>query len=278
MKFISIVKPGIIFGNAITVIGGYFLASHAHLSLLRLLLVLIGMSLVMASGCTLNNVIDRDIDSLMERTRNRVLARGLLSVPIAVAYALLLGSIGCLLLYISSNLLTALVAFTGWFVYVCLYSMYFKRHSLYGTAVGGIAGAIPPVVGYCSVSNQLDSGAAIVFLILFFWQIPHSYAIAIYRLQDYAAANIPVLPVRKGIAFTKQVMLLFVAICAIVGLLPSVFADTGWLYAIVAALLGLAWMIRAIKGFTQDNSRQWARGMFLFSIIYISAISIMMID
>lgn len=281
MKFVSIVKPGIIFGNAITVTGGYFLASSSLLSLsaiFSLFSVLIGMSLIMASGCVLNNIIDRDIDGLMERTKDRVLVKGLLSTQIALVYALLLGCLGLAVLYLLTNLLALSIAFVGWFIYVFLYSLCFKRYSVYGTAVGGLAGAVPPVVGYCAASNQLNSGAVIVFLLLFLWQIPHSYAIAIYRLQDYLSAKIPVLPVNKGINFTKLIMLLFVVLCAIAGLMPSIFGYTGYLYFVIALVLGLIWLIKAIKGLYQHDHRQWARGMFLFSIIYISLLSVMIIS
>src|SRR3990167_2929530 len=145
----------------------------------------------------------------MQRTKNRVLVTGLLSPQTAIVYGLLLGIIGLFLLFFQVNCLAGAVAAFGLFIYVIVYSLYAKRYSHAGTLIGAIAGAAPPVIGYCAATKGLfDIAAVIVFSILFFWQIPHSYAIAIYRLRDYSAASIPILPVRKNIYLTKFSMLL----------------------------------------------------------------------
>ncbi|MFN7097387.1 MAG: heme o synthase, partial [Gammaproteobacteria bacterium] len=191
MRFFSILKPGIIFGNIVTVTGGFFLGFQHHLNPWLLLITWLGMSLVIGSGCVINNFIDRDIDKLMERTKNRVLVLGLMSNQMALLYALGLGILGFAILLFGTNGLTTLVSFIGFFFYVVVYSLLLKRKSTWSTIVGSVAGAVPPVVGYCAVTNQFDIGAVLLFLILFFWQIPHFYAIAIYRLNDYKAASIP---------------------------------------------------------------------------------------
>lgn len=266
-----ITKPGIVGGNAITVVAGFLLASGDVVDWWLLVATLIGLSFVVASGCVFNNYIDRDIDGLMERTRNRALVSGAISLRNALVYGNTLAIIGLATLAFYTNPLVVTVAFIGLFVYVVVYSLWLKRRSIYGTLVGSISGAIPPVVGYLAVSNSIDLGAGILFFILALWQMPHSFAIAIYRLDDYTNARIPVLPVEKGIYMTKVYMLINVAFFVMAGLALSVFDYAGQLYFWVMMSLGLAWFFLCVKGFfikTTDN-KNWARSMYLFSIIII---------
>lgn len=239
-------------------------------------MTLIGIVLVMASGCVFNNFIDRDIDKLMERTKNRISAQGLVSGKFLVLYSLMLGVIGTLVLYTQTNKLTTEVALVGLFFYAGVYTLWYKRKSRLGAVIGSVSGAVPPVVGYCAVTNVFDSGAIILFLILCFWQLPHSYAIAIYRLSDYKIAKIPVLPVKKGILFTKVMMLYYIVIFTIVSAMLSVFSHAGLSYLIVAIALGVTWFILGIRGFKSTDEQAWARKMFLFSIIIIMLLSVLM--
>lgn len=275
-NYYSLTKPGIIYGNVVTLLGGFLLASRHGLDLLLLLSTILGMSLVIACGCVLNNIIDADIDQLMERTKDRLIARGVISIKPAIVYAVLLGVLGFLILFFQTNALTVAVAFIGLFFYVAVYSLAFKRRSVFGITVGGIAGAVPPVIGYLAVTNHVNSGAIILFSILFFWQMPHSYAIAIYRLKDYAAASIPVLPVKKGIAYTRMSMLVYIVAFTIAAVMPSFFGYTGILYFLVALSLGVVWFMQAAKPVTEENARSWAKKIFLFSILAITVLSVMM--
>ncbi|MCH9643538.1 MAG: heme o synthase [Gammaproteobacteria bacterium] len=278
MKYVSVAKPGIIFGNIITVTGGFFLGLQGQpFNVVLFIATIIGMSLVMASGCVFNNCIDRDIDRLMERTKNRVLVNGLISLKAAIFYAIFLGIVGMVILACWTNLLTALVAIVGLFFYVVVYSLWAKRHSVYGTAVGGIAGAVPPVVGYCAVTQQFNAGAIILFAILFFWQMPHSYAIAIYRLKDYVTASIPVLPVREGVRLTKFCMFIFTVVFSVAAVMPFVFGYKGLAYLIVASCLDLVWLYYGAQGFFAKDDAAWARKIFLISILVITILSVMMI-
>ncbi len=205
-QYLQVTKPGIIFGNLISVIGGFLLASKGSIDYALFLTSLVGVSLVVASGCVFNNVIDRDIDIKMERTRNRVLVKGLISAKVSLVYATVLGIAGFALLYFGANPLAMWLAVMGFVVYVGVYSLYMKRHSVYGTLIGSLSGAAPPVIGYCAVTNEFDAGALILLAIFSLWQMPHSYAIAIFRFKDYQAANIPVLPVVKGISVAKIIL------------------------------------------------------------------------
>lgn len=275
-KFISLVKPGIIFGNLLTVAAGFFLASTHHVSTDYWLFVMtcLGVSLVIASGCVFNNCIDRDIDKLMQRTCHRVLARNEFSITIALIYAVLLGIFGSYILYTETNELTLLVALFGLFIYVVIYSLWLKRNSVYGTIIGSISGSIPPVAGYCAVTNRLDFGALILFLILSFWQMPHSYAIAIYRLNDYKAAHIPVLPICQGIGVTKIHMLCYIGAFTLITTLLTLLGYTGYIVLSVALLLGVSWFILGVYGLYVENETIWARKMFLLSIVVITLLSI----
>ena len=275
-QYFSLTKPGIIFGNLITTIGGFYLVKP-HASFLLLLLTLAGIALVIASGCVFNNYIDRDIDPLMERTKNRATALGLVSTRKLLLFGALLGICGFAVLLCFTNMLATFIALIGFLFYSVVYSLYFKRTSVYGTAIGSISGAVPPVVGYWAASNSFDAGAIIVFLMLVIWQMPHSYAIAIYRLKDYIAAGIPVLPVKKSMRYTKISMLIYVIIFSMASMLPTFFSYTGGYYLGVAIVLNLYWIYLSVKGFSTTDDALWARKNFLFSIIVITLLSFMMV-
>ena len=274
-RYLLVTKPGIIFGNLISVVGGFFLASKGDLQLDIFLATLTGVSLVIVSGCVFNNYIDRDIDCLMERTRNRVLVQGLIGPRATLGYATGLGVVGVALLY-WVNPLSAALGGVGFVVYVGLYTLWLKRRSVYGTLVGSLSGATPPVIGYCAVSNEFDSGALILLLIFSLWQMPHSYAIAIFRFKDYQAAAIPVLPVKKGIALTKSHMLRYIMAFALATVMLTFSGHAGFFYFAVAALVSLIWLVMAWKGFQVTDDRVWARQLFIFSIVAITSLSLMM--
>lgn len=274
-KYLLITKPGIIFGNLIAVIGGFFLASKGHFDLAKLFDVMVGTSLVVASGCVFNNYVDRDIDCMMERTRNRVMARGLISPPIALAYASLLGLGGALILHFFTNDLALAFAIMGFIVYVGFYTLYFKRNSEYGTIIGSLSGAAPPVIGYCAASGHFDLGAALLLLIFCLWQMPHSYAIAIFRFNDYKAADIPVLPVKRGITIAKRHIVGYIVAftAAAISLYICDYAGIGFL--IVTGLIGCYWLLVAIKDYSKANEIQWAKRLFIISILAITLLSVM---
>lgn len=273
-KFIYLTKPGIIFGNFISVMGGFFLASQGNIDLWLLLVTLLGTSLVVASGCVVNNIIDQDIDVKMERTRNRALVKKSVSNTAAFIYAAVLGVFGFALLYFFTNLLAVAFAAFGFFVYVVLYSLYLKRHSIHQTLVGSLSGACPPVIGYCAVANQFDVGALILFILFCIWQMPHSFAIAIFRLNDYVSARIPVLPAKKGIYITKLQSAVYVLLFTLTGSLLYVFHYVGLIYLIIFAGLCAYWLYLAVSGFKAIDDRVWARRFFLFSVILITVFSI----
>lgn len=276
-QYLQVTKPGIIFGNLISVIGGFLLASKGTIDYPQFIATLLGVSLVVASGCVFNNYIDRDIDRIMERTKNRPLVKGPIDPKISLIYASALGIAGMLLLLVAANALAMLLAVIGFIVYVGIYSLYMKRKSVYGTLIGSLSGAAPPVIGYCAVTNEFDAGALILLLIFSLWQMPHSYAIAIFRFKDYKAANIPVLPVIKGISVAKTHIFLYILAFMVATLMLTISGYAGYKYLVVGAAVSLWWLGMAISGFkTENDDRVWARKLFIFSIVAITSLSVMM--
>lgn len=274
--FIQITKPGIIFGNVLSVAGGFFLASKGHVDIGLFLAAVIGTSLVVASGCVFNNCIDRDIDVKMERTKNRVLVQGLVSVKLALIYATVLGVVGVGLLYTKANALAALFAVIGFVIYVGFYSLYLKRRSVHGTLVGSLSGAMPPVIGYVAVSNTFDLAALTLLVMFSLWQMPHSYAIAIFRFNDYRAASIPVLPVKRGIRVAKRHILIYILAFLLATLMLTFGGYAGLNYLAVAAAMGMYWLYMAWTGYKAKDDIVWARKLFVFSIFTITALSVAM--
>ncbi|MBS0652479.1 MAG: protoheme IX farnesyltransferase [Verrucomicrobia bacterium] len=269
-SYCLLTKPGIILGNVITTAGGFALASKGHIDFLLFLATMVGLSFVIGSACAFNNYIDREADLKMSRTKNRALARGDISGKNALIFAVAIGALGATVLGMFTNLRTLSVALFGFLVYVVLYS-FSKYRSVHGTLIGSIAGAVPPVVGYCAVSNKLDAPAWILFAIIVMWQMPHFFAIAIYRMEDYVKAGIPVLPVQKGMVQTKlQMVLYIIGFIATSSLLP-LFDYTGNAYFFIVLLLGAAWLLLGLQGFKSSNDTRWARKMFVFSLLIIMA-------
>lgn len=274
-QFVALTKPGIIFGNMISVMGGFFLASQGEASLTLFFATLVGLALVIASGCAFNNLIDRDIDALMERTRNRPLVQGTITPATTAGFATLLGLAGFTML-LNTNLLTAGLAAFGFAIYVGAYSLYFKRHSVYGTLIGSLSGAVPPVVGYCAVTGEFDLGALILLVTFCIWQMPHSYAIAIFRFRDYQAAGIPVLPVAKGIKLAKGHIVGYTGVFILASLALTAAGYTGIAYFVVMLMMGLYWLKLGVDGYRATDDVKWARGNFGFSILTVTVLSVMM--
>lgn len=229
---------------------------------------------MIASACVFNNVIDRDIDAKMLRTKRRALAAGTISPKAAAVYASLLGVSGFLVLATFTNLLVVSLGLLAMFSYIVLYGIA-KRRSVHGTLVGSLAGAMPPVAGYLAASNKIDLATVILFLILVCWQMPHFYAISIYRLKDYKAAGLPVLPAKAGIRPTKLQILCYIVVFIVTASMLSIFDYTGLSYLAVIVGLGLYWFWLGTKGFKTTNNINWARGMFFFSLIVILALGVM---
>jgi protoheme IX farnesyltransferase len=271
--YYQLTKPGIIYGNMLPTIAGFLFASQRHIHWTLLLQTVVGLALVIASACVYNNVIDRDIDKKMARTKRRPLVRGSIRVRAALIYATVVGIIGFAALF-GTNWVAFSLAVLGFVVYVGVYAVA-KRASPLGTIVGSISGAVPPAIGYTAVRGDINSSAVILFAILVCWQMPHFYAIALYRLKDYTAVQIPVLPAKKGPFHTKVQMTVFASLFIVASLALAIYDAAGWLYAITAAVLSIGWLIRITSGFWRSDTAVWARQVFLDSLTVLTLLCVM---
>jgi heme o synthase len=275
-NYALVAKPGIVGGNLISAAAGFLLASKGRVDGALLPATLIGISLVVASGCVFNNCIDRKIDRKMIRTRHRAMAQGLIKLKVALSYATILGLGGLSLLWAATNLLAVSIVLAGLVMYVGVYSLYLKRTSVYGALIGSFAGAAPPLAGYCAVTGTFDLGAVILLSIFSLWQMPHCYAIAVFRLDDYTHAAIPVLPVKQGTAAAKKHMVGYILAFMAASLMLTVGGYTGYRTLAVATGLGLSWLYMAWSGYKAADERLWGRKLFIFSILTIFILSVMM--
>lgn len=273
-QYYQLTKPGIIYGNIINATAGLLLASKGHVRFGLLLATLSGTSLIIGASCVFNNYIDREIDKKMQRTKGRALANGLISTPAAMIYATTLGLLGFLIIGRYTNRLVFLIGAVAAIFYIAIYG-YAKRHSVYGTLVGAVAGAAPPVAGYVAVTNHFDSASLVLFIALVAWQMPHFYAIAIRRLKDYRAAGIPVWPAVRGVSATKIQIVMYILAFGITSIMLSVLGYTGVIYAIVMAGLSLYWASLALQGLKTNDNEAWAKKLFLFSLVVTLGFSIM---
>ncbi len=276
--YLILAKQGIVTSNLITTFAGLFLAAvyvggGISAQLDSMVFGLIGAALVMAGSCTLNNYIDRDIDHIMERTKQRPSVSGRFSAKQILIIGLSQAIAG--LIFLSLTTASAVViGLVGLFIYVVLYSMWTKRTTTLNTIVGSFSGAVPPLIGWAAVDGSLHIYAWILFFIVFFWQPPHFLALAMKRVEEYRAAGIPMLPVVAGFEMTRRQIVLYVALLLPVSLLLYPF---GIIYTIAAALLGVGWLALGIAGFKMKDAIKWARLMFVYSLIYLTALFVLMV-
>ncbi len=276
--YYALTKPGVTYGNVITVVAGYLFAVAGDIDLQKLITVTLGMTLVIASACVINNYLDSDIDRRMERTKKRPSVTGNISRGHIRWFGSALFVFGFFILGVFTNFYTVVAATVGYITYVWLYGAWSKRRSVHGTVVGSISGAMPIVAGYFAGHEVLNGGALILFLILFFWQFPEFYSIAIYRRAEYTAARIPVMPVVKGVPYTINRIVLTTALFVMATLAVNVIGLAGWTYGLVMATLGGYWFALAVKGIQIPESEQdtWARKMFRVSMIAIVVLCVML--
>ncbi|MDB5182669.1 MAG: cyoE [Candidatus Saccharibacteria bacterium] len=274
-KYYQLTKPGIIYGNILTATAGFLLASRHHIDVLLLLETLAGTSLIIGSGCVFNNYMDRGIDAKMARTKKRALVQETIPVANALLFGSIIGLIGFCILSVFTSTLVFYIGLIGFIDYVVLYG-YFKRRSVHGTLVGSISGATPILAGYCAARGHFDSGAAIVFLIMAVWQMPHFYGIAMYRFKDYKAAGIPVLPVAKNMRAAKLQTLVYIIGFIVACALLTLYSYTGYIFLGVMVIVSLMWFIKGIRLYNIKEDSLWGRKMFLFSLIVVMTLSAML--
>ncbi|SDT18587.1 protoheme IX farnesyltransferase [Paenibacillaceae bacterium GAS479] len=277
---IALTKPGIVRMNAFAAFGGFWVASRWSIDWMLLIWMLIGTSLTMASACVINNYWDRELDTRMERTKNRALPTGRISPGFVIAYGLLLGTAGLVLLFLMVNSLAGWLGLLGWFVYIVVYTIWLKRSSTWSTSIGGVSGAMPPVIGYCAVTGTVDAGAWILFALLFLWQPAHFWSLAIRRVEEYRAAGYPLLPVVKGIKRTKLQMIPYVLLLIPTVILMYAYGYTGQWFLWISGVLTIVWFVHTLFGMkakSEEKTEKWAKTNFLISVNYLLVVFLLMI-
>lgn len=276
--FMALIKIGIVNSNLITTFTGLWLALHfsgkGFFNNLDLVFyTLIGSSLIIAGSCSLNNYIDRDIDPFMERTKDRPTVTGRVN-PAKVAFlSFLFLALGTTFLLLTT-VTAVVIGLVGVFSYVVLYTLWTKRRYVSNTIVGSISGAVPPLIGWAAIDGNLDPMAWTLFIIMFIWQPPHFYALAMRRVEEYRAAGVPMLPVVKGFKVTKRHIYIWIA-----ALLPLPFflPSLGMPFLIFATILNIGWIATGIYARKFNDDIKWATLMFVYSIQYLTILFVAMV-
>ena len=275
--YLLLTKPGIVLLVLITTLAGMYLAYRGMPDAHLILYTLLGTGLASAGSAVLNQYLERDIDSLMVRTSKRPLPLGNVQPTNALIFGVSLISIALILLAFFVNLLTTFLTALASFTYVVIYTWVLKRKTPVATEIGGISGALPPVIGYAAVSETVSIEALILFVIMFLWQPPHFWVLAIKYAEDYKRANIPTLPVSKGLRETKIKTLIYTASLLPVSLIPTLIGMTGSIYFYSALLLSLTYLGLTFVFFLSKKPN--GTFLFFFSILYIALLfSLMVFD
>lgn len=266
--YYQLTKPKVVALLVLTAVVGMILASPGVPNLVLIFVASLGIALVSGAAAAFNHVLDQKIDAQMARTSMRPLPKGRLSNYQAVTFACCLAILGFVLLVTLVNFLTACLTLLGLFGYAVVYTLLLKRATPQNIVIGGVAGALPPVLGWTAITGEVSGEALLLMMIIFAWTPPHFWALAIHRVKDYAKANIPMLPVTHGIAFTKTLILLYTFLLAAVCWLPYLVGMTGLVYIVASLYLNLAFIYRAwrLKFHPTEGA---AMETFRFSIIHL---------
>lgn len=271
-------KAIVLISNVLPVATGFWLALHYsnrsfidHWELF--LLTIIGSTLVMAGALVLNNWYDVDIDTVMERTQKRPTVTGNISLKVVLIMGIVLTVLGFILLLLTT-LEAVVYAFVGWFTYVILYTMWSKRRYTLNTVIGSVSGAVTPLIGWAAIDSAFHIVPIVLFLILFIWQMPHTFAIAMKKCKEYKAAGVAMLPVVHGFDVTKRQIFIYI-LCLLP--FPYYLSSLGTVFIVIATLLNIGWIFISLRGFFTKNDLKWANVVFLYSVNYLMILFLLMI-
>jgi protoheme IX farnesyltransferase len=267
-EYLELTKPKVVALITFTAMVGMLLATPGMAPWSILLFGSLGIALMAGSAAAINHLVDRRVDAMMARTCRRPLPSGQLDTWQVLTFSLLIGALGFFLLLAFTNPLTALLTFASLIGYAVIYTLFLKRATPQNIVIGGAAGAAPPLLGWTAVTGQIDPGALLLFLIIYIWTPPHFWALAIHRRHDYANADIPMLPVTHGVAFTRLHILLYTILLFLITLLPFLTGMSGWIYLVGAVGFGLRFLSYAVRLYTTEDDTL-AMPTFGFSIVYL---------
>ena len=267
--YLELTKPRVVALLVLTSLVGTLLATPGLPPLKALLIGNLGIGLAAAAAAAINHVLDRRIDALMARTRNRPLPTGHLTYRHALGFAAVLGTASMTMLVLWVNVLTAVLTFGSLIGYAIIYTLWLKRATPQNIVIGGAAGAAPPVLGWAAVTGNIDPRALLLFLIVFTWTPPHFWALAIARRHDYAKVEIPMLPVTHGVEFTRLQVLLYTMPLCLVTLLPFITGMCGLIYLLSAVALDARFLWLAVQ-MKRSTRTDLPMRVFWFSIRYLA--------
>lgn len=268
-NYYELTKPRVVMLIVFTAIVGMFLSVPGWPGIMPLVFGTLGIGLAASSAAVYNHVLDARIDIQMMRTRGRPLPQGKLTEKSALVFATALCIISMLILALLVNPLTAVLTFFSLIGYAVIYTVWLKRATPQNIVIGGAAGAAPPVLGWTAVTNEIHSGALLLFLIIFVWTPPHFWALAIARKEEYAKVEIPMLPVTHGESYTRLQILLYTILLLLVTILPYLIGMSGIIYLLAAIILGGFFLNYAVRMLRQVDDAELPMNMFRFSISYL---------
>ena len=274
--YIQLTKPSIIYLLVLTAATAMFLVDGFETNIYKALTGIFGIGLIAASSAAINQILDLEIDGKMKRTDKRPIVSGKIPVINAITFAAILFIIGSFLLLSFNNFLSWALTVATWVFYAFLYTRILKFTGPQNIVIGGLAGAMPPVLGWVALTGSISPLPLLLVAIIFVWTPPHFWALAIDRIDDYENANVPMMPVVKGIEYTKIQILLYSFLLLACSLLPFAIGSLGIFYFVSASSLGLIFIFLAAR-LMQDKNNSGAIPFFLYSIIYLTILFVSMI-
>lgn len=266
--YLTLTKPRVVAVLVLTSMVGMLLARPVLPSVELFILANLGIGLAASAAAAVNHVVDRRIDAMMSRTKHRPVSEGKVSPINALLFAFALGVTGLGILVIVANPLTALLTFASIIGYAVIYTLYLKRATPQNIVIGGLAGAAPPLLGWVAVTNTIDPYALLLVAIIFAWTPPHFWALCIAKKEDYATADVPMLPVTHGDEYTRLQMLLYTILMVLVTMLPYLSGMSGVLYLLGVTIINARFLI-LLKKHSDTKDPQDAMALFWYSIRYI---------
>ncbi|CAL4325385.1 heme o synthase [Buchnera aphidicola] len=274
--YLEITKPRIIIGNIILIIGSFLYSSFPYLNFFLFFCTIFGTSLVIASSCVFNNLIDINIDNKMNRTKNRALVRSIINPTSAFIFGFFIGIVGFSILGFLVNFLSMLLSFLGFFIYVFLYTFLLKRISVYSTFVGSFSGSIPSLIGYTAVHNNINLFCLLLFITFIFWQMSHFYSIAILYIDDYKCAKLPFFPILKGVLMAKKHIFYYI-ICFIISTSMLTFLGyLSYIFLLFSSLFSFYWLYISYLSIGEYNEKNNSRKIFRCSILVVILFNFLM--
>ena len=267
--YYELTKPRVVMLIVFTAIVGMFVSVPGWPGTMPLVFGTLGIGLAASSAAVFNHVLDARIDIQMMRTRGRPLPQGKLTEKSALAFATILCILSMIVLVFLINPLTAILTFTSLIGYAVIYTVWLKRATPQNIVIGGAAGAAPPILGWTAVTNEIEAGALLMFLIVFVWTPPHFWALAIARKEEYARVDIPMLPVTHGEAYTRLNILLYTILLVLVTILPYLIGMSGLIYLVVTLVLDALFLYYAIQMYRVPEDMELPMKTFRFSISYL---------